>query len=487
MVFFKKRAKLKKLKSLRKKFNLEIEEERHELIRQLENLFSEWNGQLPYLRDIFHREEIDLLLSDSIEYMCQGRHMGHGYELEERFIGFVARSGYKDKPEIDINGKLKLHRTTPLHHAAVYYEPDWDNVVRDLFKIYNRYDANYYIWSGFTHFRVACSYGCVEVVEKFIKLGQDPNLLGSKKGCYSPLHLTLKYNRRKVAELLLRKGADPNSVNNKGSTPLHIICQRDDDDSLAEMFFKINDEKHQTVQIDARDKWGNTPLHGAVASGHQELTELLLRRGANLNLANSEGLTPLHIICKRSPNHRLAQKFFDVNDDLKQAMQVNARDKMGHTPLQWAVANFLPDVVDLLLDHGADMSSFVFPTENHFETIFEWWDDYMWLKFKLNPASCALAVVDRLEKRGYELDRSDALTIMKFFAKYGLFEEPKELEEHWYNDTRFVNEAKKIMILPSLSVYDLTRLRPEEAMKLITRSEYLEFARSNKLCVILDL
>uniref|UniRef100_A0ABD2XHL7 Uncharacterized protein n=1 Tax=Trichogramma kaykai TaxID=54128 RepID=A0ABD2XHL7_9HYME len=187
----------------------------------------------------------------------------------------------------------------------------------------------------------------------------------------SPLHLTLKYNRRKVAELLLRKGTDPKLANNNGSTPVNIICQRDDDDNLAKMFFKINDEKHQTVLIDARDKWGNSPLHRAVASGHQELTELLLRRGANLNLANSGGLTPLHIICKRYPNHRLAQKFFDVND-MKQTVQVNTRDKLGHTPLQWAVANFLPDVVDLLLDRGVDMSSFVFSTENHFETIFEY-------------------------------------------------------------------------------------------------------------------
>ncbi|CAB0029692.1 unnamed protein product [Trichogramma brassicae] len=91
----------------------------------------------------------------------------------------------------------------------------------------------------------------------------------------------------------------------------------------------------------------------------------------------------------------------------------------------------------------------------------------------------ALMTIERLEKRGFELDRNDILTIMALFAKYELFEKSVDVEKCWYRDEEFVSEAKQIMIR-SLSLYDLMQLQPDEAAKKLTYENYYWFATGCK-------
>ncbi|CAB0029670.1 unnamed protein product [Trichogramma brassicae] len=377
----------------------------------------------------------------------------------EDVISFVVRSGYKDEPEVDEDGKLLLNRNTPLHKATICIPPIETSVIRELFKIYHRFDVNYTDVRGLTHFHVACEFGIDDVVEKFIEHGQDPNCL-PQECADPPLHSAVYFQRNKVVELLLRNGADPNSVDVRGWTPLHVICREecndydDDADDLTQMLFEISAEKHQTVQIEAQDKKGNTPLHFALKCGKRELIELLLIKGANPNLANGEGLTPLHVICKNYwDGHELVDLFFKINDDIQQMVQIDTRDKKDRTPLQLAMIYFLPHVVDVVLDRGADLSSFIFPTETHFDEGYEArrYQNY----FKLSLLSGALAIVESLERRGYELGRSDALIIMKLFTKNGFFKESADFDEFWYDDEEFASKAKELIIKPNLSLYDL--------------------------------
>uniref|UniRef100_A0ABD2VV87 Uncharacterized protein n=1 Tax=Trichogramma kaykai TaxID=54128 RepID=A0ABD2VV87_9HYME len=117
--------------------------------------------------------------------------------------------------------------------------------------------------------------GFINLVGKFLELGQDPNCISQESKANEvdpPLHLALKYGHEEMAELLLRSGADPNLTNDEGLTPLHIICIGNDDDydngEMAVMFFNIIDEIQLSVQVDAQDKAGNTPLHLALAKGY---------------------------------------------------------------------------------------------------------------------------------------------------------------------------------------------------------------------------
>ncbi|KAL7296087.1 hypothetical protein TKK_0010638 [Trichogramma kaykai] len=84
-----------------------------------------------------------------------------------------------------------------------------------------------------------------------------------------------------------------------------------------------------------------------------KLVELLLRNGVGLNLADEDGHTPLHYVSETGVDS--PKMLFKVNDELNQLVQVDAQDKWGRKPLQWSVANLKPDMVDVLLDRGADL------------------------------------------------------------------------------------------------------------------------------------
>ncbi|KAL7300154.1 hypothetical protein TKK_0007152 [Trichogramma kaykai] len=88
-------------------------------------------------------------------------------------------------------------------------------------------------------------------------------------------------------------------------------------------YFQINDELNQLVQINARDKSGNTPLHLAPKSQKEKVVDLMLRRGADPTLVYEKGETPLHIIAKHA---RGVDLFFNVIGDMKQTVQIDTRD-----------------------------------------------------------------------------------------------------------------------------------------------------------------
>uniref|UniRef100_A0ABD2WJP1 Uncharacterized protein n=1 Tax=Trichogramma kaykai TaxID=54128 RepID=A0ABD2WJP1_9HYME len=334
---------------MREKLNWQNDNERREFLHQVFSMISHWKGQLPDLHDIFRPEEIDLLLSDSISFCNTYGAYRNGIGV--RFISFVASTGYKDKSAIDADGKPSSRRTTAVHHAARKgYGVGYD-VIPELFKIYDRFDVNYSDEDGLTHLHAACQFGFYEVVQKFLELGQDPNCLGQKSVSSSvdpPLHLTLINCRSmEIIKLLLKSGADPNSANKDGSTILHLFrekLRRENRLVIGEMLFKLSHEKFHPVQVDARDKKGNTPLHLALNIGWNVKAEFLLRRGANPNLANAEGLTPLHVVFERVIYYDAMELLFRINDELNQRVEVNARDKKGNTPLH------LAEVLDIIDD-----------------------------------------------------------------------------------------------------------------------------------------
>uniref|UniRef100_A0ABD2X5B6 SOCS box domain-containing protein n=1 Tax=Trichogramma kaykai TaxID=54128 RepID=A0ABD2X5B6_9HYME len=452
---------LRSVKSVPKKVNRKMDEKNCEFLRKLYPVIRDYNGQLPNLRDIFRPGAIDWLLSESVK-------VDDDYDEDldppesEPLIDFVIATGYTDEPDLDEEGKPLFRHTTAIHDVVRCYRR---YLIPDLFKIYDKFDVNYTDEpDGLTHFHAACEWGCDDVVKKFLELGQDPDCLPQEPNTTTvdpPLHKALIEDRKEVVELLLRSGANPNLTNNEGKTSLHWVRA----DEIGKMFFEIIDEMNQPLQIDVRDQYGWTPLRDAVMSGSREWIELLLARGSDPNLSDEEGSTPLHYICMSydpEDDEKLAKIFFKSIDNMGLTLQVDVWNNLGQTPLQLAVANLMPNTIDILLNR-ADLSSFVFPAESYFGEDLKPWLEESQDDFKLRLASGVVAAVENLEKRGYELDRKDALTVMNFFSKHKLFE-------------KSAKKVEELLIRPDLSLYDLIQLQHEEVTKQLTHSDYVKLA-----------
>lgn len=84
-------------------------------------------------------------------------------------------------------------------------------------------------------------------------------------------------------------------------------------------------------------------------SDHAQTLRILLTAGADAEIPNIIGMTPLHSASNMFAQPELARIL------LRHGVQVNPRDRYGTTPLLYAVVTDLADVADILLEFGADV------------------------------------------------------------------------------------------------------------------------------------
>ncbi|KAH9012834.1 ankyrin repeat protein [Lactarius deliciosus] len=99
-----------------------------------------------------------------------------------------------------------------------------------------------------------------------------------------------------------------------------------------------------------RDNEGNTPLHHAAAVGDFGSAQLLLERNVEVNAQNDKGLTPLH---------QAAQGWTDGYPEivwllLDHGADADVRNLNGKTPSEVARGPRQQDIVQMLSQHAAE-------------------------------------------------------------------------------------------------------------------------------------
>jgi ankyrin repeat protein len=106
-------------------------------------------------------------------------------------------------------------------------------------------------------------------------------------------------------------------------------------------------ENGANSEVKESDGW--TPLFLASRAGHDAIISLLLENGTNVNAKDKWGNTPLH---------HASQKGYEtiVSLLLENRAEVNAIGEWGNTPLHLACLERREAVISLLLEHGADVN-----------------------------------------------------------------------------------------------------------------------------------
>uniref|UniRef100_A0A671M4N6 Poly [ADP-ribose] polymerase n=1 Tax=Sinocyclocheilus anshuiensis TaxID=1608454 RepID=A0A671M4N6_9TELE len=275
----------------------------------------------------------------------------------------AARSGNEEKlmallTPLNVNCHASDGRkSTPLHLAAGY------NRVR-IVQLLLQHGADVHAKDkgGLVPLHNACSYGHYEVTELLLKHGACVNAMDLWQ--FTPLHEAASKNRVEVCSLLLSHGADPTLVNCHGKSAVDMAPTPELKERLT-YEFKGNSLLQAAREADMtkvkktlaleiinfkHPQTHETALHCAVASPHpkrKQVTELLLRKGANVNEKNKDFMMPLHVAAERAHN--------DIMEVLqKHGAKMNAVDTLGQTALHRAALAGHLQTCRILLSYGAD-------------------------------------------------------------------------------------------------------------------------------------
>lgn len=126
-----------------------------------------------------------------------------------------------------------------------------------------------------------------DLLEQLIIEKEDEVNKGDKDG-YSPLHMAVDFGDEKAAKMLLRCAkcnVNPYTYFHR-LTPLHFAAQ-DGRNELVELLIDNG------ADINARNHSLGTPLNYAVCGQNVSTVQLLIALGADVNLGDSSGLSPL--------------------------------------------------------------------------------------------------------------------------------------------------------------------------------------------------
>ncbi|XP_048250880.1 serine/threonine-protein phosphatase 6 regulatory ankyrin repeat subunit C-like [Haliotis rufescens] len=172
--------------------------------------------------------------------------------------------------------------------------------------------------------------------EQLIAAGADVNVQDEEGN--TPLMMAAMAGRN-ISPLLTAR-ADVTSKNGLGKTALHLVCEH-----RYPLFGDSVTHKRVTEQliaagadVNVQDKDGNTPLMMAVKT--ERNISPLLTAGANVNSKNGLGKTALHLVSDHMYEHALINERQSNTEQLIAAgADVSAQDEDGNTPLHICVKN----------------------------------------------------------------------------------------------------------------------------------------------------
>ncbi|CAB3379972.1 Hypothetical predicted protein [Cloeon dipterum] len=179
------------------------------------------------------------------------------------------------------------------------------------------------------------------------------------------LHILLQYSYfsvEKVRFLVEEIGVDARAEDNNGCTALHF--------ALSKGLGCVNYLMRKDINLDVKNKRGQTCLHVAAVMGDLEVLQTWIDLGGDLDVVDGEGSTALiysayegHLqfvkkllacATEKAKNPDVGKGF--VESSLRDNQKVNRSDNRGRTALHLAAESGNVDLVKLLLEIDADLT-----------------------------------------------------------------------------------------------------------------------------------
>ncbi len=104
------------------------------------------------------------------------------------------------------------------------------------------------------------------------------------------------------------------------------------------------------IDVNLKDAIGRTSLHIAAENGNIDIVMFLIENGANVNVTDVNGNTPLVFIINKTGNLKVIQRL------LEKGASVNTQNRTGETALMYAAWHGHSVIVQLLLENRADVT-----------------------------------------------------------------------------------------------------------------------------------
>ena len=231
-------------------------------------------------------------------------------------------------------------------------------------------DMNHRDGNNRTALCVAVDEEHTDIVQVLFDAGADIDTQNNEG--WSPLHYACLTGALDVVRMLVRAGAEVRTTDNDGCTCLHgaarygytktvrylvglpeVELDHRDDDNNSALHLAVDENRTDIVQvlidagadIDTQNHAGCSPLHSACASGTLEVLKLLVRGGAGVRTTNDQGRTCLHLAAELG-HIDIVRYLVGLPE-----VELNRRDtEKNYTALQYAVQEKHTEVTQVLLD-----------------------------------------------------------------------------------------------------------------------------------------
>ena len=297
-------------------------------------------------------------------------------------------------PEVDLD-----HKCTALHAAVQVNHPDIVQVLIDAGT-----DIEMKNNDGRSPLHMASCLGALTTVKMLVKAGVD---LDQRDGNnFTALRAAVKGKHADVVQVLIDAGADIETKDAEGRSPL-LLASRLEDLTTMKMLVEAGADVRATdnsantcliiavygkntdivrylvglpeVDLDQQGMFTYTALHAAVLRNHTDAVPVLIDAGADIEMKEEGGCSPLHMACmsgELTNVMKLVEAGADVcaTDDRRSTcltyaadlghteivrylvglpeVDLNHQDSNNCTALHYAVKGKHPDMVEVLFDAG---------------------------------------------------------------------------------------------------------------------------------------